>query len=722
MDSGVAVPKVKIDSGVLQAFQADREPLLRERVGRLLVLGWVLVPLFGVVDYVLYPEHFSRFMGYRIVAAVCCLALNIVNRRWDFGGGSLYLGVGGAYVVAGSLIAMIHETGAFATPYYAGLNLVFLAFCTMLPVRTWILAFHTLVMYSVYLLSIMVFQPHGDLRILFANNMFIIATIVIALVVSEVGHRLRFNEFVSRLELKNIQEELKKYSRNLEHTVTESEEKYQLLVESAHDSIFVLQDGHVRFPNSRTVDLLGYSVEVLRQIPFIDFVHHEDRDCVSVTCSEMPSENGSALVNQLRVVNRSGDVIWVEMNLVHIDWKERPAHLVFLRDIRERKRMEAELIQAQKMEAIGTLAGGIAHDFNNILTAILGYTELAGHEIPGNHPAHQSLTHVLKASERAKKLVAQILTFSRQGQQERKAFQLNPMLEETLGFIKAILPATIDLNCAIPSEPIMVYGDPTQINQVIMNLLTNSIHAMRHEGGVLEVELSMDRNPSDGTPAGSKSGDGTQVALSIRDTGHGMDPATMARIFDPFFTTKSQGEGTGMGLSVALGIVKNHGGTIGVTSQPGKGSTFEVLLPRLDRKMVEKRAEVAEFPRGRERVLFVDDDEALSQFGGGVLQNLGYQVVALTASMEALSQFRSQPTNFDLVITDQSMPKMTGVRLAEELLQIRPDLPIILCTGFIEETVEQKVGDMGIRKLLLKPYTVRDLAEAIREVLDAKAV
>ncbi len=719
MDSGADVPRLEIDSGLLQAFQNDREPLLRERVSRLLVLGWVLVPVFGVVDYVLYREHFNRFMVYRIIAAVCCLALNLINWRWDFGQRSLHLGVVGAYVVAGSLIAMIHETGAFATPYYAGLNLVFLAFCTMLPVRTWTLAFHTLIIYSIYLLSIFVFQPHGDLRILFANNMFIIATIVIALVVSVVGHRLRFNEFVSRLELQNIQEELKKYSKNLEHTVTESEEKYQVLVESAHDSIFVLQDGRVRFPNSRTVDLLGYSAEVLRQIPFIDFVHHEDRDGVSVTCSEMPFENGSVLVNQFRVVNQSGDVIWVEMNMVRIDWKERPAHLVFLRDIRERKRMEAELIQAQKMEAIGTLAGGIAHDFNNILTAILGYTELARHEIPENHPAHQSLAHVLKASERAKKLVAQILTFSRQGQQERKAFQLIPMLEETLGFIKAILPATIDLNCSIPSEPVMVYGDPTQINQVIMNLLTNSIHAMRQEGGLLEVNLSTRRIPSDGVSVGGEPSSG-HVALSIRDTGHGMDPGTMARIFDPFFTTKSQGEGTGMGLSVALGIVKNHGGTINVTSQPGKGSTFEVLLPRLDRKMAERRAEVAEFPRGQERVLFVDDDEALSQFGGGILQNLGYQVVALTASMDALSQFRSQPNGFDLVITDQSMPKMTGVKLAEEMLRIRPDVPIILCTGFIEETAEQKVEDMGIRKLLLKPYTVRDLAEAIREVLDVK--
>ncbi|NTV43132.1 MAG: PAS domain S-box protein, partial [Syntrophobacteraceae bacterium] len=581
----------KIDSEVLQGFQKDREPLLRERVNTLLALGWLLVPLFGVVDYGLYPQHFSRFMIYRALVAAGCFTLNIVNWKWNLGRRSLHLGVGGAYLVAVSLMAMIHETGAYATPYYAGLNLVFLAFCTMLPVRTHTLAFHTLVMYLIYLISILAFQQHGDLSILFANNMFIIATIIIALVVSDVGYRLRLKEYFSRLELQNVQEELKKYSKNLEHSVTESEEKYQILVESAHDCIFVLQDGHVRFPNSRTVALLGFSAEDLRQVPFVDVVHPEDRDSVDADCCGTPFENGSVLVNQFRVVNRSGEVIWVEMNLVRIDWKGRPAHLVFLRDITERKRMEAELIQAQKMEAIGTLAGGIAHDFNNILTAILGYTELARQDIPEEHPARQSLAHVLKASERAKKLVAQILTFSRQGQQERKAFHLTPMLEETLGFIKAILPATIELNCTIPSDPIMVYGDPTQINQVVMNLLTNSIHAMRKEGGVLEVELSAERFPSSPAPGDSDTGTGTHVVLSIKDTGHGMDADTMTRIFDPFYTTKSQGEGTGMGLSVALGIVKNHGGTISVTSEPGKGSTFEVLLPRLERKIAEKRVE-----------------------------------------------------------------------------------------------------------------------------------
>lgn len=710
----------RIDRELLRGFRRDQEPLIRERVRDLLILGWVLVPLFGWVDFLLYREHFTRFMVYRLLAAAGCLALNFANWKWNLGQRSFCFGIAGAYVVALTLIKMILETGGYETPYYAGLNLVFLSFCTMLPVGTRHLAIHTLCIYLIYLSSVLLFSKLTDVSLFMTNNMFVIATIVIGLVVSNVSYRLRLREYRVRLDLQNIQEQLKKYSEDLEHTVTESEEKYRVLVENAHDGIFVIQDGYIKFPNPRAMHLLGYSADELERISFLGFVHDEDRDSVAEKYREINGETKIALILPFRIVNKSGVITWVDMHLVGIDWKGRPGYLSFLRDVTERKRMEAELIQAQKMEAIGTLAGGIAHDFNNILTAIIGYTELAHRQFPNDTPGQQSLSQVLKASKRAKDLVAQILTFSRQTQQERKAFHMVQLLDETLGFIKAILPTTIELRRIIASDPVMIYGDPTQINQVVMNLLTNAMQSMREQGGVLEVGLSVEILGANASSMDLNMNRGAYAVLTVKDTGHGMDSTTMERIFDPFFTTKGQGEGTGMGLSVALGIVQNHGGAIAVTSEPGQGSTFKVFLPLLEKQVSERKEERSEFPGGHESILFVDDDEALIQFGEGVLQYLGYQVLARTGSMEALSDFRSRPGHFDLIITDQTMPKMTGIKLAEELLEIRPDIPIILCTGYSEQANEEKAKSAGIRKLLLKPYTIKDLAEAIRGVLDER--
>lgn len=708
-----------IDKEILAGFSRDQEPLIRERVTVLLMLGWVLVPVFGWVDYVLYPEHFSRFALYRSCAALICLVLNAVNWRRDLGQKSLYLGITGTYIVSLTLIAMILETGGYATPYYAGLNLVFLAFCTMLPVHTNHLARHTAIIYCIYLLSVLLLSKSGDMSLFLSNNMFVASTVVIALVVAKVSHRLRLREYLARVELQTAQEQLRVYSKNLEHSVTESEEKYRLLVENAHDGIFVVQDGAVAFPNPRALDLLGYPEEELARMPFLSLVREDDRGVVEGRLQEAFAGRSIVFVPPFRVIRSGREDTWVDMNLVPIEWKGRIGCLSFLRDVTERKRMEAELMQAQKMEAIGTLAGGIAHDFNNILTAILGYAELALHQIPAEHAARQSLSQVLKASNRAKDLVAQILTFSRQAPHERKPFHLLPMVEETLGFIQAILPSSVELRRGKMDEGLMVHGDPTQINQVFMNLLTNAIHAMKDEGGTLEVSLSREALAPGSLSHDSPGRPGNYAQLTVKDSGHGMDAALMERIFDPFFTTKGPGEGTGMGLSVALGIVKSHGGTINAWSEPGRGSTFRALLPLMEETIAEKGEEAVEYPGGSERILFVDDDEALVEFGEGVLRRLGYGVTAGTSSLEALEIFKSDPDGFDLVITDQTMPRMSGLKLARELLQIRPRLPIILCTGYNAQVSEETVRQTRIKRLLFKPYSISDLAGTIRDTLDS---
>ncbi len=385
----------------------------------------------------------------------------------------------------------------------------------------------------------------------------------------------------------------------------------------------------------------------------------------------------------------------------------------------EKKELEIQLLQAQKMEAMGTLAGGIAHDFNNILSGIIGYTELSQMSVPKGSGASHYLGNILRAGERAKDLVQQILTFSRQTEQKLRPVSVHIIVREALKLLRASLPSTIEIRQNIASD-LLVMGDPTQIHQILMNLCANAGHAMQEGGGVLEVDL---RNVELDSDSASRHPDlviGPYLILTVGDDGHGMPPKVMERIFDPFFTTKERGEGTGMGLAVVHGIVKSYGGAIHAHSEPGKGSRFQIFLPAIAGGLEPDEAVEEILPKGTERILFVDDESALTEIGEEMLESLGYEVVTKTNSLEALDLFREQPERFDLVITDMTMPQMNGDKLARELLAIRRDLPIVLCTGFSRRITEAKAKEMGIRRLLMKPLLLRDLAHNVRAVLDGE--
>ena len=371
------------------------------------------------------------------------------------------------------------------------------------------------------------------------------------------------------------------------------------------------------------------------------------------------------------------------------------------------------------MEAIGTLAGGIAHDFNNILSAIMGYTEIALSEAEKQTSLYANLKEVFQAGERAINLVKQILAFSRQAEQEIKPVQVRLIAKEALRFLRASLPTTIEIHQNNLSDS-LVMADPTQIHQVIMNLCTNAAHAMREKGGVLGVKLTEVELDTDFTEDHPEIKPGTYLELSVSDTGHGMSKRILNRIFDPFFTTKGKGEGTGMGLAVVHGIVGSYDGMITASSEPGHGSTFKIYLPAVKRQL-EQQVESAEpIPTGTERILFVDDEPALVYIGKQTLEPLGYQVTTRTSSIEALELFKAKPDGFDLVITDMTMPNMTGDDLAGELMQIRPETPIILCTGYSAQINQQQAMAMGVRAFVSKPVLIRDLAETIRKVLEKK--
>ena len=386
-------------------------------------------------------------------------------------------------------------------------------------------------------------------------------------------------------------------------------------------------------------------------------------------------------------------------------------------DVTKRGQLERQLQQAQKMEAIGTLAGGIAHDFNNILTIILGNTELALIQVPNLSSAKDSLKEVRTACNRAKELTQQILTFSRQSPSEIKTAHIPSIVRESLKLLRPSLPSSIEIRQNICVEMDTILGDPTQIHQVLINLCTNAAHAME-EGGTLEIELNdhiLDERATsqyhDVTP-------GRYVRLTIKDTGHGMTPDILDRIFDPYFTTKEMKGGTGLGLAVVHGIVKNHKGGIAVSSVAGEGSTFDILFPVAESKPTEAHEASNELPGGRERILFVDDEQALVRLNQGILERLGYQVKALTNPLDALELFRSHPDQFDLIITDTTMPHMTGNLLAQEILKIRSDIPILLCTGYSAQIDKDKAKEMGIAGFALKPLNMFELARTVRELLD----
>ncbi len=388
------------------------------------------------------------------------------------------------------------------------------------------------------------------------------------------------------------------------------------------------------------------------------------------------------------------------------------------RDITHEARLERHLRRAQKMEAIGTLAGGIAHDFNNILTAIMCYTEMAITESEGMGRIPARLNRVLMGCQRAKELVNQIITFSRQREREQKPVLINSIIKETLKLLSSSLPKTIEIHMNIESGSSVINADPSQIHQVLLNLCTNAAHAMRENGGVLEVTLQKIDLDETSTRSRIDLEPGPYVKLVVSDTGHGIDESVKERIFEPFFTTKPKEEGSGMGLSVVHGIVKGLGGAISVYSEPGFGSTFNVYFPRIDSETQAHSKPSEKIPPGTESILYVDDEQVLVEITTEMLESIGYKVTATTDGMEALDLFRTSPEKFDLIVTDMTMPRLTGETLARECLRIRPAIPIILCTGFSELITEEKAKKAGIRGYIMKPLLVSDLAKTIRNVLD----
>jgi PAS domain S-box-containing protein len=537
----------------------------------------------------------------------------------------------------------------------------------------------------------------------------------------------------------------------------QSEEKHRTIVETAMEAIAIVDaKARIIFVNERWLEMFGYNPEEAVHMTHFDLVFPEDMAAMKQRWEFR--KRGRKESYELRLRRKDGSPVWVLAGVAPNFGPEGEfiGTLTMLADVTERKRaeealkksheeletrvrkrtseltrvnkelqeeiarrekVEQQLLQAQKLESIGTLAGGIAHDINNILGPIVLNSEMALLDLPKGSAIRNNLEVIYQSGLRGKDLTRQMLLFGRKSENKQELLTLSHLVKETFRLLRSSIPTTVQMKFYLKTKSDPVYADASQLQQVIMNLCTNAAYAMRGTKGSIEISLQgaafdqTDLLEADMQP-------GEYLVLSIKDTGPGMSEEVKKRIFEPFFTTKPVGEGTGLGLSVAYGIVKSHGGNITVDSKPGKGSIFKVYLPMAGVHVSEKAEPAKPIPKGKERVLFVDDEEMIVQSMRNMLERLGYKVTTATDSENALRLFSAKPSEFDLVITDQTMPRMSGEDLGKKLMRIRPDIPVILCTGYSDLVSSEKATSIGFRGFLMKPFSLRESAELVRRVLD----
>lgn len=502
----------------------------------------------------------------------------------------------------------------------------------------------------------------------------------------------------------------------------ESEERYRAIFEQSPDGIALVQNERIVFANPAMLALHGAATpEQILGRPVLDFVPAEDHELVRAQLAHPPRPGDISQLIEGRLQRLDGSIADVELRQSLSNWQGLPSLQIICRDVSERKKLEQQLQQMQKLEAVGVLAGGIAHDFNNILFGILGYADMVQDELQPGSEAYQNQEQVIQAGMRAKDLVQQILAFSRQSEHVRVPVSVGRIVKEAMKLMRASLPATISITQRIGDGTEFVLADPIELHQVVMNLCTNSGHAMP-QGGTLEVEVRTLHVDEDFAALHQGLQPGLHVLLSVVDSGTGMSPDILGKIFDPFFTTKLPGEGTGLGLSVVYGIVQALGGAVTVYSELGKGSAFNLYFPAVGKAVTEPGEDTLDrkLLRGTEHILVVDDEESLMQLAQRILTRLGYTVTAFCDSMEALTALREHPDRFDMLLTDQTMPGLTGMSLARAALKLRPSLPVIIVTGFTHSTLEDEALFAGVSAVATKPLVADTLGALVRRVLDGQ--
>jgi len=489
------------------------------------------------------------------------------------------------------------------------------------------------------------------------------------------------------------------------------------LLEKAHDAILVRDlEGQILYWNSGAERMYGWTRREaigrnIGELLHADAKTFEEANRLAISQGEWHGELQHLTKDKREISVEAG---WT---LIRDNEGHPKSVLAINTDVTARKKIEIQLTRAQRMESVGTLAGGIAHDFNNILLAINGNVKLAIADLPSDHPVQESLVVIGEAGGRASDLVRRILSFSRPQELKREVIQLQPVVEEALKLVRATLPVTIEFRTAFASDLPTVVADSTQVHQIIVNLATNAAHAIGRRSGSIEFRLETTNIDEEHANPGLKLQTGRYVRLKVSDSGCGMDQATVGRIFDPFFTTKGPGEGTGLGLSVVHGIMTCHKGAVTVYSEPGRGTAFDLYFPASGNAVESAPISSRGVQRERnERVLYVDDEKMLVELAKRTLERLGYRVSGYTDAARALEEFRSSPQAFDVVVTDLSMPQMSGFEFARELLAVRPDTPIVMTSGYVRPEDQEKALRMGLRDLVLKPDTIEQLGRTLDNI------
>lgn len=511
--------------------------------------------------------------------------------------------------------------------------------------------------------------------------------------------------------------------KQAEASLRESEEKYRNILENIEDGYYEVDiQGNYTFFNDSMCRILGYPGKELMGMNNREYMDLDNAKKIFTTFTHVFETGIPTKALDWQLIRKDGSVCYVEtvVSLIKNHNDEGVGFRGIARDVSDRRQMERQLLQAHKMESIGTLAGGIAHDFNNLLYIIMGNTELAIDEIRQENALSIYLERIKSACLRAGDVVKQLLSFSRESEQDLTPLDIVTVIHEEIRFLRAMIPSTIDIRSNLPDAEIFIAADPTQIKQVFMNICTNASQAMEKTGGMIEINAEMIDLEEDRTLQYPDLPPGRYIGIEIRDTGPGIDSETLDRIFDPYFTTREIGKGSGMGLAVVHGIVKHHKGAVTAGGAKGQGAVFNILFPvihTMAEKPVEKKFG---FPRGSETILFVDDEHSIVAATTAILSSLGYQVEAGRDPEAMLDIFRSKPDVFDLVITDMAMPRMNGATLAEKMIQIRPDIPVIICTGYSAFMDEEKAQQHGIAAFLMKPVPSGELAETVRRILDER--
>jgi len=507
--------------------------------------------------------------------------------------------------------------------------------------------------------------------------------------------------------------------KKTEQTLRESETRLRTIFETSRAGILLVdKKGVIIFANQGLAEMFAYPLNKIIGINYSRLVHPDQRYVGNNRMKQLIAGNIDAVELERHYIRMDGSDFWGFLSgKRHEKADGKLISLIgIIADITERKKLEYDLRQAQKMESIGTLTGGVAHDFNNLLTAVIGNTDIVLDDLSISDPHYETIDAVRSAALRAADIVKQLLDFSRKTDPSLKSINLISMIRHEIKFLRSMIPTNIEIVNILPEQDLFVLADPVQIRQVLLNICTNASHVMASTGGILRIivkQTNLEKNAVEKMPPGN------YVKIEISDNGPGINQQIIHRIFEPYFTTKAGGKGSGMGLAVVHGIVKTHGGTINVDSQPEKGTRFTILLPIIKEQPIESLpVQSSDIPSGNESILFIDDESAICKMSQKMLSKLGYQVEISQCPLEALKTFESNPQAFDLIISDMTMPKMTGIVLCEKIKTIRIDIPVIICTGYSALINEDSVKEIGVDILLMKPLVKHDLAVAIRQLLD----